>query len=200
MNNKKTPLSFYFRVIATTIVSISTYSLYYTFSTGITTISGSLLQNLILWAVIEQIFFMIGDILMKKFNKIIAFIVSFGLILIPSVFAIFVDNETVKTVILWTGKAGVTSGLNCLLAMIPELFPTNSRGVAGGVIRGCGAGFSFISPFLVVLKSQSEILYWIAQIVLSLVGILAVVILPKTDGLPDSYEDCAKQKTIWYKN
>ena len=147
---------------------------------------------------IEILIYLISGDLAARFGRRSMLAASFGVSGIAAFLALipFVNSRVSNDIFGWIGKIGICAAFNQIVIQIPELYPTNMRGIAIGFPNSVARLFTMTSPYFSDLKEYSLNLFWMVQLIMVICALLAELVLPETIGgeIPSTMKDVIDQE------
>jgi len=173
-------------------------SLYYCFNLNAGKLDGNIYINGLINGLIEIIIYLISGDLASRFGRRSMLASSFALSGIAALLALtpYINTTIPNDVFGWIGKIGICAAFNQIVIQIPELYPTNMRAIAIGFPNSVARVFTMFSPYFSNLKVFSLSLFWVVQLVMISLALVAELMLPETIGgeIPGTLEDVFEQE------
>lgn len=173
-------------------------SLYYCFNLDAGKLDGNIYINGMINGLIEIIIYLISGDLAARFGRRSMLASSFALSAFAALFALtpYINTIVPNDVFGWIGKIGICAAFNQIVIQIPELYPTNMRAIAIGFPNSVARVFTMFSPYFAELKIFSLSLFWVVQLVMISLALVAELMLPETIGgeIPGTLEDVLEQE------
>ena len=170
------------RVFMASILWSTANITYYGFTMNIDSMEGNLYENMLINGIVEMVATFVPIFILTKYGRIHSQFTWLSLIVVPSVFGLFLEDSEYITVVRWVGKIGSSAIFAHIYVHTPEFFPTNFRGKGLGIPDGFSRLTAMVTPFLGMLYKKQPVGYWTPNVSLAVACIVVTFVHARNEG------------------
>ena len=186
------------RIICSFFLWTTASVIYYAFVMNLGSLSGSIYLNSAINGPIEIVgYAVLPVILLNCFGRIKTMLSILGTMMLLAICGLVITNPVLIKIVRWSGALADCGLFSLIYTHTAECFPTNIRGQCFAFPDGLSRFPSAASPFLGLLYQHNRSYYWLVNLGMICMALIACLFLPETDVVyPDSKDDCRKQKAL----